>query len=65
MMSQNLAVLNYLQLGNSITPLTALRLFGILRLGARRYDLCQQGYKIHTEIVRVGKKRVASYSLVC
>jgi len=37
--SQNERIKQHLEMGRSITPLAALRLYGCLRLGARIYDL--------------------------
>lgn len=62
-MSQTDAILNALKKGKKLTPLTALREFGTLRLGARILDLRQAGYDIKTRMVRKGRARVAEYSL--
>jgi hypothetical protein len=68
--SQNRIVLDHLQKVGPITPLEALRLHGIMRLGARVHELREGGHNIITEIVEVkGRKgskpaRVARYSLV-
>lgn len=51
-------VLDVLQSGRKITPLEALREFGCFRLPARIYDLKQEGYKIHSKIVRGAKYKV-------
>ena len=64
--TQSKQILDYMQRGNSITPLEALNLFGCMRLGARIYDLSQAGHIIHREMVhdqRTGKK-YASYRLL-
>jgi hypothetical protein len=64
--SQKDMILEYLQLGNPITPLEALRHFGCFRLGARIADIKKDGHTIRTEMVtdkRTGK-RYASYSLI-
>lgn len=64
--SQKDMILEYLQLGNPITPLEALRHFGCFRLGARIADIKKDGHVIRTEMVtdkRTGK-RYASYSLI-
>lgn len=60
----------HLKSGRSITPLQALYDYGCFRLGARIYDLKDEGMDIKTEIieitsasVRANKKRVAMYSL--
>ncbi len=64
--AQSKQILDYMQQGNSITPLEALNLFGCMRLGARIYDLSQAGYIIHREMVHDIKtgKRYASYRLL-
>ena len=48
--SQCEKILTFLRECGSITPLDALREFSCLRLGARIWDLKQQGYKIRTDI---------------
>lgn len=63
MNSQNKQILNYLNDGNSITPIDALNLFGCFRLGARIHDLKGEGYDIKTEIKSVNGKRFAEYRL--
>ena len=64
--SQTDQILNYLQAGNVLTPLEALRKFNCLRLGERIYDLRQQGYVINSLMIKDDKsgKRYARYSLV-
>lgn len=64
--SQTDQILNYLQAGNVLTSLEALRKFNCLRLGARIYDLRQQGYVINSLMIKDDKsgKRYARYSLV-
>lgn len=67
--TQNLQVIDHLTRHQTITPLEALSLYGIFRLGARIWDLRGSGHDITTEIIEVksrrgGKKRVASYRLV-
>ena len=62
--SQANAILEYLQDGNSITPMDALNLCGCFRLSARIADLKKRGYDIVTEKVKVdGGKYVARYHL--
>ena len=46
-----------------ITPLQALREYGIMRLGARIYDLRRQGIAINRRMVANGKKHYAEYRL--
>ena len=64
--SQTDQILNYLQAGNVLTPLEALRKFNCLRLGARIYDLRQKGYVINSLMIKDDKsgKRYARYSLI-
>lgn len=63
--SQTDQILNYLQAGNVLTPLEALRKFNCLRLGARIYDLRQQGYVINSFMITDDQtgKRYARYRL--
>ena len=62
--NQSAEILRYLQGGNSLTPIGALRLFGCFRLGARIWDLKRDGYDIKTEMVTLESgKRVAMYSI--
>lgn len=58
MNSQNKQILNYLNDGNSITPIDALNLFGCFRLGARIHDLKSEGYDIKTEIKSINGKLI-------
>lgn len=46
MKSQNQAILAHLKSGKSITQAEAVSLFNCYRLGARIYDLKQQGFAI-------------------
>lgn len=62
-MTQNAKILKYLQRGHALTPLTALRMFGTLRLSGRIYDLKRDGHKIERVIVRRRGKNFASYTL--
>lgn len=63
MESQTVLIRKHLESGKTITPLEALSMYGCLRLGARIYDLRQDGLPIKTEIKRNGRKRFAEYSL--
>lgn len=47
-MTQNEKVLAYLRENGSISPLEAMEALGIMRLGARIYDLKEQGADIET-----------------
>lgn len=53
-MTQTEMVLDYLERHGSITPLEAMNKLGIMRLGARIYDLKESGVKIITD--RVSEK---------
>jgi len=61
--SQLKYILKYLQRGNSLTAIEAMRLCGCFRLAARIYDLIQAGHDIAREMVKIGGKFVARYSL--
>ena len=62
--TQKEAILRHLQSGKTITPLEALNLYGCYRLGARIWDLRDEGYVIRSESVRQGKKTFSSYKLI-
>lgn len=69
MKTQNAQVLRWLNEVGPITPVDALRQFGIMRLGARVHELKRVGHNIQTEtetaINRFGKiVRYARYRLV-
>ena len=55
-MTQNEVVLRHLLDNRSITSLEAMNKYGIMRLGARVYDLKKQGYPIKA-FLRIGKSR--------
>lgn len=48
-MNQEQRILNYMKDFGSITPLDAMREFGIMRLASRISDLKKRGYKISRE----------------
>lgn len=48
-MTQNEMVLDYLEKNKTITPQEAMNEFGIMRLGARIYELRKDGYDIGTQ----------------
>lgn len=54
-----------LENGERLTPLDALNRFGCFRLGARIYDLKQDGLPIEKQMVERGGAKVAEYSLSC
>ena len=55
-MTQSERILRHLQDVGEITPMDAIRDYGIMRLGARVFDLKKLGYPIMTEI-KTGKNR--------
>lgn len=60
--SQNKMILTALRNGERLTHLIAERRFRCLRLGARIYDLKQQGHNIQRRMITVPSgKRVAEY----
>lgn len=62
--SQSGKILEHLKRGRTITPLEALKLFGVLRLGGRIFDLRREGHEIETLWETDGTKRWARYRLV-
>ena len=62
--SQKENILEYLQIGNKITPLEALYQFGSFRLSAVIFELRQEGYNIITHKKKVDEKTFAEYELV-
>lgn len=56
-------VIDYLATGKPLTPLMALRRFGCMRLGARIWELREDGHRIKAELVKRGEARVAQYRL--
>ena len=62
--SQKQNVLEYLEIGNKITPLEALYQFGSFRLSAIIFELRQEGYNIITHNKTVDGKTFAEYELV-
>ncbi len=68
MKCQNSEILDYLNLGNTLTPVEAKILFGCQRLAARIYDLRKIGVEIIDWMVKVWTRRgwahVKCYSLL-
>ena len=63
--TQKALILKALQQGDRLTHLDAEKRFNCLRLGARIYDLKQQGHKIEKRMIVVPSgKCVAEYRLV-
>lgn len=67
-MTQTVHILTHLKEHDAITPLEALKRYGVMRLGARILELRESGHPIITDMIEVtsrrGTKRVASYRLV-
>ena len=64
-MTQEEQILNHLKLGEHLTPLKALHLFGTFRLSARIFDLKQKGWPIECTKQDIGDgKSVGYYILV-
>jgi hypothetical protein len=62
--SQRGSILIYLQAGNAITDIEALRLFQCRRLAARILELKRMGHNIQSRIITLmSGKRVAEYWL--
>ena len=55
-MTQNDKILRHLREIGPITPMDAMAQYGIMRLGARIYDLKRMGYNITASII-TGKNR--------
>lgn len=60
-MTQNDGILKYLESGRTLTPMDALSLFGSFRLGARIFELRQQGHEINKVLLRKNNKNFACY----
>lgn len=68
MKTQNKRLLERLQEGKRVDPLSAWSVLGIYRLSARIHDLREEGHKIETERIQVKNKfnetiTVANYTL--
>jgi hypothetical protein len=64
-MSQKHEILSFLKTRRQLTPLEALKRFGCMRLGARIWELKQDGHRIQSVMIDVSHdKRVASYLLI-
>lgn len=62
-MSQKLEVLRHLAQGKRLTTLSAWRLVGCLSLSQRIGELKREKWKIETRMVKLGRSRVAEYSI--
>lgn len=61
--TQTQQVLSHLRLYGSISPLEAMRRYGIMRLGARIWDLKTSGHIIDKAIEKDGTMHYARYTL--
>jgi hypothetical protein len=61
--SQNQKILSWLQSGNTLTPIDALKMFGCFRLSGRIHFLKSKGYDIKSNMVEMNDKKFAEYSL--
>jgi hypothetical protein len=62
--SQADRILCWLCTGKPLTPITALRRFGVFRLSGRIFELREDGHDIRTDLIKRRGKVFASYSLV-
>jgi hypothetical protein len=54
---------DYLDAGNTLTSLDALKLFSCFRLASRMHDLKKLGYSFNKEMISIdGSRKVAQYS---
>lgn len=60
---QNDRIIDHLATGRPLTPIVALRRFGVFRLGARVHELKRQGHPITSRLVKRGDAHVAEYRL--
>ncbi len=64
MTNQKEMILESLKRGEKLTQLEALAKFGCFRLGARIWDLRQEGYDIESRNIKLPNgKRITQYSL--
>lgn len=68
-MTQCEIIKQHLETYGGITPMEAMMEYGIMRLGARIFDLKDQGMPIHTKMVRGRNRRgetthYAEYTLI-
>ena len=63
MLAQNKRILKFMQRGNAITPMSALKMFGCFRLSGRVYDLRRDGHKIERTMKRRGRRNFAEYRM--
>lgn len=56
-------LLTALKSGEKLTPLDSLRKYHVLALSQRMTELRKAGWPVQSEIVKIGIKRIARYSL--
>lgn len=62
--TQNRRVLGYMRQHKSITPLTALSRLGVMRLGARIWELKRAGHSIDSTLIASGNRHYSRYTLI-
>ncbi len=62
-MNQRQSILNHMQTRGPITPIEALQEYGCFRLGARIWDLKQDGWPISAKMITMKGKHFAQYRL--
>lgn len=60
-MTQNQLIRQHLETKESLTPIDALKLYGVFRLAARVHKLRSEGMIIQSEMITNGKKKFAKY----
>ena len=60
-MTQNEMIHEHMVSEGPITPAQALALYGVMRLGARIWELRRQGYRIYEERIKVKTRRGTAY----
>jgi len=61
--TQNRRVLGFLRAHRTITPLVALKRLGVMRLGARIWELKKDGHRITSSLTKGAGKHYAKYTL--
>ena len=63
MSPQCATLLQALKAGENLTPLDSLRKYHILALSQRVGELRRMGYPVRSELVKMGSKHIARYSM--
>lgn len=62
--SQKEQILEHMRRIGPITPMEALRLYGCFRLGARIWELKQEGNEIESDLIDISGHKVAQYRVL-